>query len=146
MVAQKTAAVLVSLALLSGCISTQEMPLSENVWRIQTEAGGLLFVGQTSKQTLKRAAELTLKQGYSHFRLVDASMASGSEFVGYTPGMARTNVSVVGNTAYGTTTYSPGVPINRPTSQAGATVIMYRAGDPEAKDALDAESILREHS
>lgn len=131
---------------LAGCISTQEMPLSENVWRINTEAGGLLFVGQASKATLKRAAELTLKQGYTHFRLVDASIATGSEFAGYMPGQARTNMTVMGDTAIGTTTYSPGIAIKRNTAQAGATVIMYRSGDPEAKGALDAEDVLRQNS
>lgn len=131
---------------LAGCISTQEMPLSENVWRVHTEADGLLFVGQASKATLKRAAELTLKQGYTHFRLVDASMATGSEFAGYMPGQSRTNVAVMGNTAVGTTTYSPGVALSKPTTQNGATVIMYRSGDPEAKGALDAEEVLRQNS
>lgn len=125
------------------CVTTQEMPLSANVWKIQTDAGGLLFVGQASSQTLKRAAELTLKQGYTHFRIADAAMNSGSEFAGYIPGQTNTTVNVMGSTAYGTTTYAPGVALRRPTAQASATVIMYHSNDPEAKNALDAEAILR---
>lgn len=141
----KTIAALVPALALAACVTTQEMPLSANVWRIQTEAGGLLFVGQAAPQTLKRAAELTLKQGYTHFKLVDASVATGSEFAGYVPGQSNTtvNVNAMGNAAYGTTTYSPGVALRRPTAQAGATVIMYHSNDPEAKNALDAEAILK---
>lgn len=119
------------------------MQLAPNVARVETRTGGLLFVGREGDATLRRAAELTLRSGYTHFVLADASMSSGTQFGGFTPGLSSTSVSVVGNTAYGTTTYSPGVPIFRPTGQAGATVVMYRASDPEARNALEAAEVLR---
>lgn len=127
---------------LAGCISTQEMQLSENIWRIQTQSGGILFVGETGKQMLKRAAELTLKQGYTHFKLADASMSSGSEVSGYTPGMATTHVNYGGGIANATTYAAPGYVNRTPTAQAGATIIMYRGTDPEANGALDAAMVL----
>jgi hypothetical protein len=46
--------------LLAGCITTQEMPLAPNVVRIDTQAGGLLFIGQTVPQTMRAAARATL--------------------------------------------------------------------------------------
>lgn len=129
--------------LVSGCIRTTEMPLAANVVRIQTEAHGALFTGQTQKQTMRKAAELTLARGYTHFKLTDTSMESGQEFVGMTSSTANTTYDRRGRTVYGNTTYTPGVPMYDETATAGATVVMYRAGEPGAADALDAAEILR---
>lgn len=127
---------------LAGCISSSEMPLSANVWRIETDASGLLFVGQAGNETLKRAAELTLQQGYSHFKLVDYGSSSGRELAGFTPGHANTTVNVFGNMATGTTTYAAPQPIMKPTSKVGVTVVMFRPGDPGFEGSLDAAQIL----
>ena len=53
---------------------------------------------------MRRAAELTLQSGYSHFRLEQAQVGQGSEFAGmYSSGSA----SIYGN-AYGATAYGSG--------------------------------------
>ena len=62
---------------LTGCISTQEMPLSPNVVRIDTQSRGLLFTGQTVPQTMRAAAKATLDRGYSHFKFGDARFSRG---------------------------------------------------------------------
>lgn len=67
---------------LSIVVSTQEMPLSPNAVRLDTQASGLLFTGQATGQTMRRAAELTLQNGYSHFRLEQAQVSQGSELAG----------------------------------------------------------------
>ena len=67
---------------IAGCVTTQEMPLAPNVVRLDTQASGLLFAGQATGQTMRRAAELTLQNGYSHFRLEQAQVAQGSELAG----------------------------------------------------------------
>lgn len=128
----------------AGCISTSEMPLARNVWQINTEAGGALFTGQADKATLRRAAELTLRQGYTHFVIQNPTTQSGSVYVGSTPGTATTNVSVFGNTASGTTTYTPGMPIMSPRKNVSVTVVMFHANEPQAASALDAAEILRQ--
>jgi hypothetical protein len=58
------------------------MPLAPNMVRLDTHAGGALFVGQAAGQTMKRAVELTLQNGYTHFRLEQASMAQGEQLAG----------------------------------------------------------------
>jgi hypothetical protein len=98
----QSAAVLIVGVALAGCIHTQEMPLAPNVVRLDTQASGLLFTGQASTQTMRRAAELTIQNGYSHFRLDQASVQQGTQLAGvYSSGSASaigtTNVTTYGN-------------------------------------------------
>jgi hypothetical protein len=136
--------------LLAGCYSMTEMQLAPNVYRVETDASGLLFAGKSGQQTLKRAAELTLQNGYSHFRIADASLSTGSEFVGYTPSYVSGQATA---TRYGNTTQihgngwvNNGTAIHRRTSKAAATVIMFKATDPNASGAFDAAAILKKSS
>ena len=131
---------------LGGCVTTSEMPLAKNVWQVNTESGGALFVGQADKATLKRAAELPLAQGYTHFLNQNPTTQTGSVYVGSTPGTANTDINYVGNMAYGTTTYTPGVPIMAPRKNVGVTVVMYHADEPQAAQALDAAAILKQYN
>lgn len=136
---------------LAGCVSTSEMQLAPNVYRLETNAQGALFVGQSGNQTLKRAAELTLKNGYTHFKLEDAGFGTGSQVVGVAPGTTYSNASVSGS-AYGNTfsgygsgtSYTtPATVIRAPTEKSSATVVMFKSGDPQAVGAFDAEAVLK---
>jgi len=91
-------------ALLTGCVSTQELPLAPNEVRLDTHASGSLFVGQATGQTMRRAAELTLQNGYSHFRLGNAQLSRGSQF----GGMATYGTGSAFATGYGSG-YGPSV-------------------------------------
>jgi len=49
---------------------------------------------------MRRAAELTLQNGYSHFRLEDAQMSRGSQFAGvYSSGAGAAFATDYGNAA-----------------------------------------------
>jgi hypothetical protein len=128
-------------AIISGCISTQEMPLAPNVVRLDTEAGGLLFVGQAPKQTLRRAAELTLQNGYSHFKLEQADVGQGSQIAGV---YSTESVSAFGG-PYSASAFGTGfsTPIYRRTAHVGVTVIMFHANEPGAQGAFDAAAVLQ---
>ena len=133
---------------LVGCISTQEMPLAPNMVRIDTQAGGLLFTGQTVPQTMRAAAKATLDRGYTHFRFADASVQQGSVVTG-TIGSGTTNVS--GNYGGGfmnanATSFGSNSVVRAPTAAAAATVIMFRANEPGAQGAFDAEQVLKQYS
>lgn len=116
---------------LGGCITTQEMPLAPNMVRIDTQARGLLFTGQAVPQTMRAAANATLARGYTHFKLVDASMGQGSVMTGA--------VATYGN---GIGTVSA---INAPIAGNAVTVVMFHADDPQAKDAFDAQQVLAQY-
>ena len=123
----------------AGCVSTQEMPLAPNVVRIDTKAGGLLFVNRAVPETLRAAANATLARGYTHFRLQDANLAQGSSYIGSIGNVSGT---------YGDGSYSAwgsSTAIRRPEATSAATVIMFNARDPQAKGAFRAEDILKQY-
>ncbi|WP_424362954.1 hypothetical protein [Methylocystis parvus] len=132
--------------LLGACVHTQEMPLALNMVRLDTHASGLLFAGQATSQTMKRAAEATLQRGYTHFRLDQVGMAQGSEVSGvYSTVNGSASGYTMGNTAYASGSASGfSTPIRRPTADVGVTVIMFHADEPGAKSAFDAGQVLRQ--
>lgn len=148
---------------LTGCITTQEMPLAPNVVRIDTQSRGLLFTGQTVPQTMRAAAKATLDRGYTHFKFADASLQQGSVVTG-TIGTSSTNVIGSSNTTatgiYGggvinanATTYGSANAnsfgttsvVRAPTAGAAATVIMFHANEPGAQGAFEAAQILQQY-
>ncbi len=104
---------------------------------------------------MKRAAELTIQNGYSHFRLDQAQISQGRELGGvYTSGRSTGYVSAtgsrVGNNVYVSGTgvssgYSMSTPIYRPTSELGVTVYMFHANEPGAQGAFDAKEVLAQY-
>lgn len=124
------AVTIISLSLAS-CISTQEMPIAPNVVRIDTSAKGLLFTGQAVPQTMRAAANATLARGYSHFKFADVVSQQGSEAAGViatsSPSIATVSVT------------------HANTATTGATVIMFHADELGAKDAFNAQEILRQY-
>jgi hypothetical protein len=123
-------AALIAIAL-TGCITTQEMPLAPNIVRIDTQAGGFLFTGQTVPTTMRAAAKATLDRGYTHFKFAEAGVAQGSVATGaigtYNNGFATTNV------------------VRAPTASAVATVVMFHANEPGAQGAFDAQQVLQQY-
>lgn len=139
-------AALIAVAL-TGCITTQEMPLAPNIVRIDTRAGGYLFTGQTVPKTMRAAANATLERGYTHFKFADAGVQQGSVVAG-TIGGSSTNFNgtygqgyMSGNASgFGSTSV-----IHAPTASAVATVIMFHANEPGAQGAFDAEQVLKQY-
>lgn len=127
---RKLAIVLVA-TFASGCITTQEMPIAPNAVRLDTKASGLLSMGQSVPQTMRKAAQATLAAGYTHFKLADTQSGQGHEFSGVY--------------ATGSDTSSFAIPLYRHTEGVSTTVIMYHATDPGAKDAFKAEDVLKEY-
>lgn len=123
----------------SGCITSQTMPLAPNMVQIDTKARGLLFTGQAVPETMRQAAKATLDAGYTHFKFVNAGAAVGDDKVSACRWGGSGGVggwSAGGGCSQG---FSP-------TAQNSVTVIMYRANDPEAKNAFDATATLAKYS
>ncbi len=142
--------------IVAGCIHTQELALAPNVVRLDTQASGWLFTGQATSQTMRRAAELTLQNGYSHFRFEQAELSQGSQLAGVYgqsqgTASAQGNGMVTGNLYSGSASarYSGtgfATPIYRRTANVGVTVIMFHADEPGAKGSFDAAEVLRRNS
>ncbi len=128
------------------------MQVAPNVYRLETNAQGLLFVGQSGKETLKRAAELTIQRGYTHFIFADAGYETGSKVAGVIPGRTYGNTTVSGYsygntfnaTAYGSSYSTPSTVVRAPTEKVSVTVVMLRPGESGFEQAFDAEAVLKE--
>jgi hypothetical protein len=134
-------------SILAGCISTQEMPLAPNV-RLDTQSAGFLFTGQTVPQTMRKAATATLERGYTHFKISDAAMNQGSQVAGVV-GNSTTNFN--GSYGYGSmsgnsNSFGTASVVRAPTASAAATIVMFRANEPGAHGAFEAEQVLKQYS
>lgn len=134
-------------AMLSSCATTSEMPLAQNAVRLDTNASGLIFTSAAGAITMKKAAEATVKRGYTHFRLEQVATAQGSRFVGMnTNTYGNANASVYGNTGYGSyTANSYSTPVYAPTAQIGVTVVMFHGNEAGAKGAFDAAEVIKKN-
>ena len=129
----------------AGCVQTQEMPLAANVYRLDSSGSGLIGASRVPTVTLRRAAELTISKGYTHFVLADAGMQSGARQIGNTPIYGSTTANVYGNIGSANTTIHGGQPIYARTARAGVTVVMYAGGDKPG-NSLDAAQVLADLS
>lgn len=133
--------------LVTACATTSEMPLAQNMVRLDTQASGLLFVGSAGNMTMKKAAEATLKRGYTHFRLEQAQTSHGSRLAGIsTHNSGAANATMYGNTAYGSYSGSGfATPVYAPTASVGVTVVMFKPGEAGAQGAFDAAEVVKKH-
>ena len=77
MIAGRLFGLLVGAVSLAGCAVIQETALAPNMVRLDVEPYAAPFVGEA---TLRRAAELTLQNGYSAFRLMPIYVHGFDEF------------------------------------------------------------------
>lgn len=151
MKSQRTLAGMILVSAITGaCIHTQELPLAPNVVRLDTQASGKLFVGQAASSTMKRAAQITLDRGYTHFRFAEAEMRQGEQYAGsITSGQATTQGTATRNSptsaiySGNTTMTTASTSVYRPTANVAVTVVMFKATDPEADGAFDAREVLK---
>jgi hypothetical protein len=98
-----------------------ETQLDKNVFRVSFKGNGYTSRDRAEDFTLLRSAELTLKNGFTHFVIVDGR--SGTDYSTMTMPTQSTTVgsaSVYGNTAYGrattTTTGGQSFVVQKPSS------------------------------
>jgi len=113
-----------AIVFLGGCVQTRELQMAQNVVRLETEGRGRIGAQAVDGAIMKRAAEATLQRGYTHFRLDGANMNSRSEIIGFSAGFNSISADRMRVT------------------NVGATVTMYKANEPGARGALDAEEVL----
>jgi hypothetical protein len=124
------------------------MPLAPNVVRLDTNARGFLFTGQTVAQTMRAAAKATLERGYTHFKFADAGLQQGSVVAGV---IGSSDTSYSGSYGGGSfngnaNSFGSSSVIRAPTAGAAVTVIMFRPNEPGAQGAFEAEQVLKQYS
>ena len=130
---RRVAPLIVMLAgvILAGCVSTSETQISSSVWQIQARGQGAMARGKTANELFRRAAELTVEQGYSHFVLGVPQTSSSHTMGGITPVQAN----IIGNSVF----VSGGQPIVVYRENTTALVAMANSA---ADGALDARDVL----
>ncbi|ABI59617.1 CC0125/CC1285 family lipoprotein [Nitrosomonas eutropha] len=111
---------LITLVLaLAGCASAykpkgfgggfSETQLDTNVFRVSFRGNGYTRAERAEELALLRSAELTLKNGFTHFAIIDSqSREKHSAYTAPTQSYTTANATAYGNSAYGTantTTY-----------------------------------------
>jgi hypothetical protein len=119
--------------MLGGCISTQEMPVAPNQVRLDTDARGFLFTGQTVPQTMRRAAQLCIQGGYTHFTLAQVDSQQGS-----------VNTGAIASCNGG---FCAANNVSAPVNHAGGTVTFWHPHDPVVKSgqAFDCQAVLAQY-
>lgn len=109
---------LLPLLAMAACVSTQEIPLSQNSFQLEVSGSGLVASAAVPDQVLQRAAQGTLQRGYTHFELVNPTTSTDRRFAGLTSA----------NTA-----------IMQRTRSTSVTVMMFQEG--QNSNAIDARTI-----
>ena len=139
------------LLALSGCATSYqaqsfsggftETQLDKNVFKVTFKGNGYTPGERAEDFALLRSAELTLKNGFSHFAIIDERQSTDFGVV-TTPSQSYTTGSVTayGNTAYGnartTTTGGQSYIVKKPS--ASNTIVCF-SGKPENGFAYDAQ-------
>lgn len=135
---------------LTACASSSVMQLDSNTVEISTSAAPVCGQQGAQQVAVKRAAIETLQRGYDRYIILGAQAQNNVGVVGYTPITANTNnsgvVNAYGNTATyngsANTTVSGGQPIIAGTHDQKLAIRMFRAGDPQGINAVDARQTL----
>ncbi|MBO0733374.1 MAG: hypothetical protein J2P49_03485, partial [Methylocapsa sp.] len=85
-----------------------------------------------------RAAELTLKAGYTHFQFEQANVSQGNEVIGAT---SIGNASVYGSNIFANSSRTKE---RRHIENVAVTVIMFHANEPGVQNAFDAAKVLQQ--
>lgn len=139
----RVAPLLAAMLVVAGCVSSQEMQLSRNTVRIDTHGEGFIGSMESDRYTMRRAAKLTLDNGFERFVLSDSSRSSRVETVGYAPAQAVTDVRYVGHRRVETTSYTAPQPIRETMTEVGVTVTMLNPGDEGFENAIDAAETIK---
>jgi hypothetical protein len=129
-----------------GCTSTNVTPMAENVVSISTSAAPVCGGRGAQRVASQQAAVETLKRGFDRFIIVGSQGANNVRQIGRTPVYANTTATgqVIGNSVYvnGTTNVYGGQPIYGGSHDREIVVAMFKNGESQGQNALEARSTL----
>jgi len=144
-----------SAFVLAGCVRAHTSMLDERTAIISARGTAFDSMAEVQQRVIVDAANTALSRGFRYFVIVngqDASVRGTAYFPGqtYSNGTATATVNTMGNTAYGTATYSgnsyttPGTAVGFIKPRENVTVRFFREGeiDPRMQGVWDARSVL----
>ena len=140
-----TIAAMSAAVVLSSCVQSNAMRVSQNQVIIQTSAAPVCGNIGAAKAAQKQAAIETIKAGYDRY-IITSAAAANNVTASRMPGTYQTYGTVNSYGSYGTvnttTTYTPGPVIYRGTHDQSIGVRMFKQGEPGSQQALSAREIL----
>ncbi len=132
--------------MLFGCASTSVTPLAANTILISTSVESACGGQSAQRLAYNQAAIETIRRGYDLFVIVNSQSSSEIYQVGNMPVYSNTVASghVAGQSVFmqGQTSIYGGQPIYDGYHNRELAVVMFRNGDPEGGNALDARAAL----
>jgi hypothetical protein len=136
--------ILITSALLSGCVQSGSIRTSANTMLIQTSAApacGSIGAAQVAQHN---AAVETIRAGFDRY-IIEGAGAANNVSVSQMGGTYNTNVTGGYGVYNAQTTYMPGPMIYSGTHDQTFSIRMFKNGDPGANQALDARQLLGAH-
>jgi hypothetical protein len=138
--------VLCVLLLPCGCTSTNVTPIAANKIILSTSAAPVCGGQGAQRVASQQAAAETIRRGFDKYVIVGSQGSNDIRQIGTTPIYANTTTTgnVIGNSVYlnGTTNISGGQPIYGGSHNRDLAVVMFKNGDPQGQNALDARAEL----
>lgn len=125
-----------AFALLAACAETTTTQLASNVIRIDASAAPACGRTGAIKLVNKMAAVETLRLGYDKYIISNSRAQNNVRVVGHT----YNTTGHFGHGTFSANTYA--TPIVGGSTDAAVIVAMYRAGDPQGRQAVDARTTL----
>ena len=142
---RKSMAFLISVFVLTGCAKTEAIRISNNAVLLKTSAAPACGSTGAAKVAAQMAAVETIRAGFDKYVIVEAGSQSNIGYV-QTPGTVYTSGTMNYGGGYGSysgrSTYVPGATIPIGTHDQSLQVIMFKANDPQAKNAVPAREVL----
>jgi hypothetical protein len=120
----------------AGCAESTTSRLSQNTIRIDVSAARVCGKAGTLRLVNKMAAVETIRLGYDRYIIVDSALQDNVRVVGYN---AET-FGTYGGGFFNAQTYTN--PIIRGSRDAAIIVQMFKSGDPQGRQAIDARQSL----
>jgi hypothetical protein len=132
--------------LLTSCVQSNTMRVSQNEAIIQTSAAPICGGIGAARAAQKMAAVETIKAGYDRYIIVSAAAANNVHAT-QLPGSYQTYGTINSyspgyGTVNATTTYTPGATIYSGTHDQSIGVHMFKEGEPGSQQALSARETL----
>lgn len=140
----------------------KDQRLAEDRYVISTETSGLVDINRANQFNLRRAAEVTIQNGFTHFAVINEnknesitqrtvpgtviSNTYGSAY-GYGTGTQYGSIYNYSGSAYGSSntvaTYTPPRTVTRKTANPTITIIMLKEPKEQAPNIFVARDVLR---
>lgn len=129
----------VFLIALTGCANQHVMKMSDNIARIKTSTAPIYGPVEPEKRAFWLAANETVRSGYDKFIILRGQSQFKQNVIGQVPGHVQGSWDNNGGyvQGYGSRT------ISAPRNETEIVIKMFRAGDPEGRNALDAHAIIK---